>query len=170
MSFWSDFDRRFRLAGWGESVASIDYSRLPAKFSSQCFNLGGFAPGQGLSRGDVVDAKLEWVDLPVAENPIPLRHPSPRLKQLLKNREQYMSVEPSSRKAIGKVRSGGPALPVEAGQGEIVQVVLQGKHAPCRVAPARPGSEMLHRFGNKVNFDGSISLRLVFDLKPFSMY
>ena len=104
-SFWSDFDRRFRLAGWGESVASIDYSRLPAKFSSQCFNLGGFAPGQGFSRGDVVDVKLEWIDLPVAENPIPLENLSPRLKQLLSNREQYMSVEPSSRKAIGKVRS-----------------------------------------------------------------
>ena len=104
-SFWSDFDRRFRLAGWGESVAFIDYSRLPAKFSSQYSNLGGFAPGQGLSRGDVVDAKLEWIDLPVAENPIPLEHLSPRLKQLLSNREQYMSVEPSSRKTIGKVRS-----------------------------------------------------------------
>ena len=59
----------------------------------------------------------------------------------------------------------GPALPVEAGQVEIGQVVLQGKHAPCRVAPARPSSEMLHSFGNKVSFDGSMSLRLVFDLR-----
>ena len=104
-SFWSDFDRRFRIAGWGESVASIDYSRLPAKFSSQYFNLGGSAPGQGLSRGDVVDAKLEWIDLPAAENPIPLENLSPRLKQLLSNWERDMILEPSSRKTIGKVRS-----------------------------------------------------------------
>ena len=104
-SFWSDFDRRFRLAGWGESVASIDYSRLPAKFSSQYFNLGGFAPGQGLSRGDVVDAKLEWVDLPVAGEPYSARASFSTSEHLLKNREQYMSVEPSSRRTIGKVRS-----------------------------------------------------------------
>ena len=104
-SFWSDFDRRFRKAGWGESVATFDYTRLPAKFSSQYFNLGGSAPGQGFSRGDVVNAKLEWIDLPVAENPIPLENLSPRLKQLLSNREQYMSLEPSSRKTMGKVRS-----------------------------------------------------------------
>ena len=104
-AFWRDFDRRFRKAGWGESVAAIDYTRLPAKFSSQYFSLGGSAPGQGLSRGDVVSAKLEWIDLPVAENPIPLENLSPRLKQLLSNREQYMSVEPSPRKTIGTVRS-----------------------------------------------------------------
>ena len=80
-SFWSDFDQRFRKAGWGESVVAIDYSRLLAKFSSQYFSLGGCAPGQGLSRGDVVDARLEWIDLPAAEEPIPLEDLSPRLKQ-----------------------------------------------------------------------------------------
>ena len=104
-SFWSDFDRRFRKAGWGESVATFDYTRLPAKFSSQYFNLGGSAPGQGLSRGDVVNARLEWIDLPAAENPVPLESLSPRLKQLLSNWERYMILEPSSRKTIGKVRS-----------------------------------------------------------------
>ena len=52
-----------------------------------------------------MNAKFEWIDLPAAENPIPLENLSPRLKQLLSNWEQCMIREPSSRKTIGKVRS-----------------------------------------------------------------
>ena len=149
----------------GRVGSLIDYSRLPAKFSSQCFNLGGFAPGQGLSRGDVVDAKLEWIDLPVAENPIPLENLSPRLKQLLNNWERYMILEPNSRKTIGKVRSYEDPL-FRSKRGKLgLAKLLYGANMLRVVSRQRGPAVKCFTVLKKVNPDGSMSLRLVFDLR-----
>ena len=102
-SFWRDWEDRFRKAGWGDQVDAVNYSKLPAKFSSQYF-CAGTPSGTGLSRGDVVPAVLEWIDVPSVEQPIPLEQLSPRLAQLLENWEQHMLQDEHSRTQIARGR------------------------------------------------------------------
>ena len=112
-----------------------------------------------------MDAKLEWIDLPREENPIPLESLSPRLNQLLSNWERYMILEPNSRKTIGKVRSYEDKL-FRSKRGKLgLAKLLHGANMLRIVARQRGPAIKCFTVLKKVHPDGSMSLRLVFDLR-----
>ena len=77
-----------------------------------------------------------------------------------------MILEPSSRKTIGKVRSyEDPLFRSKRGKLELAKLLYRANTLRVVSRLRGPAVKCFTVLGNKVNSDGSMSLRLVFDLR-----
>ena len=168
-NFWHQWEGKFRKAGWGMAGSCVDPGMLPNKFASQHFCAGEKSAGGGASRGDVVPAVLEWIDVPSVEQPIPLEKLSPRLVQLLENWETHTLLDKHSLPPGRKHAFEDPLFRSKHGTLGLAQLLYRANM--LRVVDKQRGPAIkCFTVLKKTLPDGTQSLRLVFDLRATNMY